>query len=1490
MAEARNKILSRLLERLFAGLVSGPNLNCRPHASRQRIDLTQLDRLRDLAPSAVLERLLGSERAVKLTGSTPAPKKLKKVEKKSRGKSAAKVEPEKLPEEDLTPEERAEVQAWNEQAGSLNKLRLVAEEARTYEQDTGAHVLNVGFPLLSLPPGTFSSSGGRAASRRVLAPIAFLPVTLTLRPGTTPVVEIACMSDGVDAVVPNTALLAWLEQQTGTMPEVPTTSEEINLEPLAVITALVRQTARLLKLPIPDLFREEPPAEGEVRTLQLQPAPRSDDDEAAAAIVPAAVLGLFPMNNQGLLRDMQALNAAETLTGPIQSFVQAGLSLDQAVDRSYDHDAWAGSTRRPRLFMEERLVSPCDPCQTRAVRLARTSAGLVIHGPPGTGKSQTITNIIGDHLSRGERVLMVCDKRTALDVVANRLHHLGLGRLCALIHDPQRDQRELYRSIREQLESLTEVRSDARAEQKLERLDAELQRLHNELTEYWLLLMEKEPKSGLSFHDLMGQWLSVPAPDELRVDAAKLKGITVQQLEQHEQDLRDLLARAQRSQFAGSPWTAAAGIGLADFLAVNMDEWRERLTACVAAAERADATLDKAIPSFTAQPALQTQAQARREIAEQLAFVLEQGDAAILRRWAKQDADGLRRARQRLTEAEGSLQAVRARPLDTELELLVRTERPGMATVAQQLGVLENYLQVARKWYVVLAWKRTDLAAQVLNRYGLPASDETAVRLRDFLLGLRNRMVLNTLYSELVGTDLAKGELPEDATLQRSLSVLTTLFDLLLRVQTDPALQGLAEPVRKALTEKSGKTLIEGLRKSADWAAALTNLQDALNRSRLFSTTWLDQAMTTYRSGKTSTKQVRDLEGAFDSLEAILRVRDGLARLPAGLQQAVAPLLERRYQVEDALAAVRKAAFAAVIAERLREHPRLQTQDAHQLQSHLERYSQLEGEKQALVGQVILHRWLTRQKERLLVGTGSRLNSLGADVRRRLTMRGERALRLRQVISIGQGIEGGDPLFDLCPVWMASPETVAQIFPREALFDVIIFDEASQCRLEEALPVLPRAKRVVIAGDPKQLPPTRFFESAITVSENEEIEDQQQLFEVQQGEIEDLLNAALNIDIQQCYLDVHYRSRNSDLIEFSNEQFYSSRLQPIPGHPSNRCRFAPITLYRADGVYEERRNPTEAEQVCKIVRDLLRRAEPPSIGIACFNLSQRDLISQKLDDLAQDDRDFGKRLAEARVRTGAGSFEGLFVKNLENVQGDERDHIIISTTYGPDAEGRFYRRFGPLGRTGGGRRLNVLVTRAREEVHLVTSIPPQVYRALPPVPQGQTPTGAWLLFAYLGYAEQLAEAYEAIHQAENQPATKQQLLINIRPSRTPSSFAEALAHQLAERHQVGSDVHWGNDGFCVDLALHHPKRVEEVTIGVLCDGARFAQAEDPVEWDVFRTTVLTQQGWKLHRLWTPHFFRDPRAGLQNILKDVQEWLANEQQKDTIRVAPGRDKE
>lgn len=228
----------------------------------------------------------------------------------------------------------------------------------------------------------------------------------------------------------------------------------------------------------------------------------------------------------------------------------------------------------------------------------------------------------------------------------------------------------------------------------------------------------------------------------------------------------------------------------------------------------------------------------------------------------------------------------------------------------------------------------------------------------------------------------------------------------------------------------------------------------------------------------------------------------------------------------------------------------------------------------------------------------------------------------------------------------------------------------------------------------------------------------------------------------------------------------------------------------------------------------------------------------------------------------------MFVKNLENVQGDERDHLIISTTYGPNKEGKFRKQFGPLGMPGGGRRLNLLVTRARDELHIVTSIPRAEYATLPPIPANATAGGAWLLFAYLKFAEELQVEYELNQRILQSSESTQVGTTSVRPSRTPSHFAKALGSKLVKAKNVSNIVHWGNEGFCVDLALLHPRKGEDVTVGVQCDLTGFAGSDDPVEWVMFQTMIHENQGWRLHRVWTPHYFRDTTKELEVVLAKV----------------------
>lgn len=1488
-----NAILSKMLERLYASLMRGPGLNCRPHHSRQRIDVTALAALRDLDPALVLPMLLNDGAAVRLDAKVDPPANLpNRFEKRDRSETEAEQDDPQL-------------RAWNAQKKLLTKLRHLSEDAKTYEQDTGVSVLNIGYPLLSLPPGSVGGGSGR-----ILAPIAFVPVSLEVSTGRRAGLSIARRADGVDMVTPNPALLAWLERETGNAPEVDQLfNDEEGENPWREIAELTKLVAQMLDVSLeamPWIAEATTPSESETPTPDPQApgpelirTPDTDDLPNRATILSGAVLGMFPMSNQGLLRDTRKMIEAEALDGPVTPFIDVSASLAAGEHEVPDAEA---NARRRRTFADERYVALADPCQARAVARSRTDTGLVLHGPPGTGKSQTITNIIGDHLARGQRVLFVCDKRTALDVVYNRLDHLGLGGLCALVHDPQRDQRDLYMSIRSRLEELSDTQTHPRAAGRVEKIDTELQRLHDELTTHHDALMV-EDDDGHSFHELVGRWLAIEAPEDAASETL-LRQASLEDLDRCRQGLVVILTRAHEVDHAHNPWTVCLGTTLDAFLSRSMDELRQRFASLLEDGRAADTTADADIPPFTsesepsrgerkerggrgeetgssasssaasalsatpARPSLIEQATVRMDLADRLEWIAGHVDETIRTPIAGMLPEDVKRQSQAIADATAYREAFDAGPLDAELHLAIRGSVPNLVTINQQLADIDYYLDKMSRWFGFICFGAKSAGKKAMRAYGLSANVENAKRLRDFLAGLRARIVLSDLYQRLAALRENEATIIEDDALRTGLERYDKTLAATLVAD---ACKELAERFRAALTDADSQTkLLSGLRKSPARAEALTQLELSFVGIELFDTDWLGRVFAKLRSGSTVGELLGKLEQRFDTIEPILRIRAGLDELPMAFRDGVKTLLGQSLEPQSALATIEKAVLAGECARRIDTTPTLKGVDEQRLASAFDRYRELEEDKRRLVRDAILDRWITQQKQRLLAGTGTRLNSDGADLRRRLFTRGRHAMRLRQVVAVGERIEGGDPLFEMCPVWLASPETVAQVFPRKAMFDVVVFDEASQCKLEEALPVLTRAHRVVIAGDPKQLPPTRFFEASITGSDDDlDIDSDQGMFEAQQGEVEDLLNAALNLDIEQSYLDVHYRSRNADLIEFSNENFYHGRLQAVPGHPSNVARFAPLSLHRAGGVYEERCNPVEAERVVDLVSDLLKRAEPPSIGIACFNLKQRDLVSDKLDERAEADEDFARRLSKARTRTGDGSFEGLFVKNLENVQGDERDHIIISTTYGPDPKGRFYKRFGPLNLPGGGRRLNVLVTRARQEVHLVTSIPGEAYRSIEAVPEGMTPKGGWLLFAYLRYAETLAEVYEQNYRILEQAETAEQATVTHRPIAPASDFGLSLGQRLAHDKGIGIDAHWGNAGFCVDTALHHPERVGDVTIGVLCDFNRYRFAEDPVHWEVFRLGILEWTGWSLHRLWTPRYFRDPQRGLNEIEREAQ---------------------
>lgn len=362
-------------------------------------------------------------------------------------------------------------------------------------------------------------------------------------------------------------------------------------------------------------------------------------------------------------------------------------------------------------------------------------------------------------------------------------------------------------------------------------------------------------------------------------------------------------------------------------------------------------------------------------------------------------------------------------------------------------------------------------------------------------------------------------------------------------------------------------------------------------------------------------------------------------------------------------------------------------------------------------------------------------------------LRGPRMRQLREIVEMGSEIG----LMQLKPVWLMNPDTASRLLPLKGrMFDVVIFDEASQIPIENALPCLYRAKRVIISGDEQQMPPSNAFKKRFagdkdlhdddlddfaTESERLEFEESWDRREIKDSP--DLLALGKTF-LPKTMLQIHYRSKYRELIAFSNVAFYGNNLNVPVRHPIDVIlNMRPLEVVQMDGIYENQTNLEEAERVIDILTELWRSSERPSIAVVTFNAKQADLIEDILAERAQNDRIFSQALTYERNRNRDGVDESFFVKNVENIQGDERDLVIFSTTFGRDKKGVFNRRFGLLGQAGGERRLNVAITRAREKIILVTSMPIQeVSDALSKRQAPKCPRD--YLQAYLDYASKLS--------------------------------------------------------------------------------------------------------------------------------------------------------
>ncbi len=462
-------------------------------------------------------------------------------------------------------------------------------------------------------------------------------------------------------------------------------------------------------------------------------------------------------------------------------------------------------------------------------------------------------------------------------------------------------------------------------------------------------------------------------------------------------------------------------------------------------------------------------------------------------------------------------------------------------------------------------------------------------------------------------------------------------------------------------------------------------------------------------------------------------------------------------------------------------------------------------------------------------------------------------------------------MMTIAPCWLVSPEAASEIFPLDrGMFDTVIFDESSQLAVERALPSLYRGKRTLIAGDEKQLRPFDLFQSKEEDEEPDEV-----------TEAESLLVLSMRV-LSPRYLSWHYRSRYQELIDFSNHAFYDGNLQ-IAANVQRKFELSPIDFIRCDGVWEERTNSAEAEKVVDVIHWLLSEGEMrgrmPSIGVITFNEPQRDLVDDRVEARRTGSEDFD-RLYSSASRAELDLDERPFVKNIENVQGDERDVIIFSVGYAPDRQGKFRVQFGSLNQEGGENRLNVAVTRAKERVIMVASFDPSQL----PV-EGAKNAGPMRLKEYLLYAKAVSEMRgdEVAQLLRKLDAT-----VAVPPSsRAIADFDSPLETQVRQALEalglrVESQV--GFSGYRIDLAVVDPKDDSRYVIGIECDGATFHSARSARERDVGRQRFLEDRGWTIERVWSRNWWRDRQGEIARLQRRIQEISKAKKPEERMRTA------
>jgi very-short-patch-repair endonuclease/DNA polymerase III delta prime subunit len=1032
-------------------------------------------------------------------------------------------------------------------------------------------------------------------------------------------------------------------------------------------------------------------------------------------IAPRVVLANFAYAKLPMVRDLES--AFDELVAHELIAAIAGDEEAREMIRSAQPRPEAVPSPDATPFADEFLVLDADSSQNWAINAVLAGESLIVRGPPGTGKSQTIANLIGSLIARDKKVLFVAEKRAAIEAVVKRLDARKIGDLVLDLHGGIGSRRAFAETVGRAL-SASRTAPAVDNQQELGRLE----KRRTELNDYARALNEPREPWGVSLYDLRAELIGLRGfGSDVRFQGevlARLDGEAVAEIEEHLSEYDRLGGFTLPT--SDNPWRNANVISVEeaqDAMALVEEVRRNLLPHVLQALRRAAAatglpapgTLDDWVPRIELWQAVEG------TLARCEARIYEEDLAALIGRLAPAEAGALDRLKASLFSADYK----QARAAMRELVTARKTSDAELVGCARDASVqLLSWREMGGVGLPTVPDDLGDLVALHTQLADKLAQLGEVTRLDGF--GTLETTELSTLLAEL-------------ATNRGTLMTLPSLHEL----DTSFIGAGLAD----LLAEFKGRTVSEETAVATFRYVWLQSILDALALS--------DRLVEAF-SGDKHEKAIDDFKsGDHEHLET------------------TAARIRRLVAVQS-----------------------VRTRDQHRDQSEL-------VEHQA--------RLKRRHKP------------------------------VRELVHAA-----ADVLLALKPCWAMSPLVVSQLLPPKAYFDVVIFDEASQVTPADAIPAILRGTQLVVAGDERQLPPTAFFVSESLDEEEEESDPEATPRPDVAGTVgfESILDALGSL-LRPRMLQWHYRSRDERLIAFSNGHIYDRMLVTFPGVGDDRVLGHVVAPH--DPAADTNSPSPEVNIVVDLIFEHARQRPYESLGVIAMGIKHANRIEEcRLQRLREDpelEEKVGEFFNEERE-------ERFFVKNLERVQGDERDAIILSVGYGKNARGDLPYRFGPLLTDGGERRLNVAITRAKHRLTLVSSF---AVRDMDPE-RSQAP-GVQLLRQYLQYVDS--------------GGTNLGDAIVEKPALNPFEVdvRDTLSHQ-----GLKLTAQYGSSGYWLDFAVAHPAQPGRHILAIECDGATYHSSQSARDRDRLRQEQLERLGWRFHRIWSSDWFYNRDKCVEKVME------------------------